>query len=161
MTLRREEFLASLRQLGLFDEPGLPDALTCEERFAELMFPLIDPWGKGLVTVDNLLFLEKDAAKRRRLWRKPAHARRAAAEEAAGNTQAEGPSRPVRSATKPKAQPSALNLLSDLSKLSRRGLDMNEHLRPSAAEIEALAKPPRAVQKRRQRMPPRPSVTAS
>jgi len=95
------DFVGGLRELGLYEEPGLPVALRSEERFLACLYPLIDQWCRGGVSEESLFFLEKDPERRRQLRRDVARAARAC--EKGG---------PVRSA--------ATHLLGNLARKSTR-----------------------------------------
>merc|ERR1719253_2249687 len=90
------------------------------------MYPLLDPWDKGSVTQDSFLFLELEPSKKRRLVQK------------VGQAQAKAPN-------------SAMNLLSNLTKMGQRA-DMDKYLQPSPEELEALARQPGEKPRRRQRL---------
>eukprot|EP00927_Polykrikos_kofoidii_P009825 TRINITY_DN14116_c0_g2_i2.p1 TRINITY_DN14116_c0_g2~~TRINITY_DN14116_c0_g2_i2.p1 ORF type:complete len:1304 (-),score=270.59 TRINITY_DN14116_c0_g2_i2:47-3385(-) len=70
-SLSPDEFMSGLRRLGLFSEGEMPwtqkESGRTEDLFREKMLPLIDPWNRGLVLRKEMLFLDSEPKRRRRL----------------------------------------------------------------------------------------------
>lgn len=140
--LTRHELLAGLRWLGLFDEKFIPWDLRCEDAFLKHMYPLIDPWNRGRVSEDSFLFLEQDISKKRRHPHKISRGKHRAQKDA-----------PQCKDTMPPKPPSmALNLLSNFSRRSQLGRDIDKYLQPAPEQLEALARHAREKPRRRRQM---------
>jgi len=134
-TLTPKELVAGIRWLGFFDEVGRSEDLRCESAFLEHMYPLIDPWRKGRVAGDHLLFLEQDPSKKRRLIRK------------ATGMKLPSPRAANKEPPPPKVQApvSASHMLHNLSKrgVCRIGKNFDAYLQPVSEEVkQALARHP-------------------
>lgn len=69
-SMTHEEFAEGLRECGFFDVPGLPTGvLGDEEKVLKNLYPLLDTTGSGACSCEELMFLEKDRAKRDRILR--------------------------------------------------------------------------------------------
>jgi len=69
-SLTADEFAAGLADLGFFEaalDANVRDHLANEEKVLENLWPLLDQNGRGCVTADQLLFLEKDPVKKERI----------------------------------------------------------------------------------------------
>jgi ankyrin repeat protein len=137
MFLTCEELLAGLRKLGFFNVKDLQEYLNCEESFRRHMYPLLDPWAKGMVSEENFLFLESDGPKKRGLIRKFARANRYLAQGGSSRSS------------------SANNLLSDLSKRSKwaakNGHNVDIYLEPVPEKLSVPIMQHRDKQKARSR----------
>lgn len=74
-SLTREEFSEGLKDLGFFDLPGLPTLISNEELVDANLFPLLDQNGTNACACEQLMFLEKDAAKKEKVLRQLARMR--------------------------------------------------------------------------------------
>mmetsp|Transcript_76633 Transcript_76633/g.135203 ORF Transcript_76633/g.135203 Transcript_76633/m.135203 type:complete len:418 (-) Transcript_76633:7-1260(-) len=74
-TVTRIEFSTGLKELGFFTDPAIPKQLSTEELMMENLYPLLDQYGSGCITAEQLLFLEKDKAKRSKIMRQLARIR--------------------------------------------------------------------------------------
>lgn len=70
-SLTADEFAEGLAALGFFDHPdleaGMKEMIGNQELVLENLWPLLDQNGRGCVTADQLLFLEKDPDKKERV----------------------------------------------------------------------------------------------
>jgi len=74
-SLTVDEFGEGLRELGFFDVEGLPESLSTEELVTANLYPLLDQNGSGACSCEQLLFLEGDAVKKKRIRRELARIR--------------------------------------------------------------------------------------
>jgi len=118
--LTRKALLAGLDHIGLFNgEDHKPEGMKSARDFSQLMWPILDIWGKGIVTEECFVFLEADPDEKK-LRKKKKKVPKGGA---------------------------ALNLLNSLSKQSRIGQDMDQ-FGPTPEEFEALARnPPKPCEK--------------
>jgi len=71
-SLTADEFAAGLTDMGFFEavlvlDANVRDNLATEEKVLENLWPLLDQNGRGCVTADQLLFLEKDPVKKEKI----------------------------------------------------------------------------------------------
>jgi len=74
-SLTADEFVEGLRGLGFFHDKSLPSCLADEESVQAKLFPLLDQNGNGVVTPEQVLFLEKNKVKKALLERYHARSR--------------------------------------------------------------------------------------
>lgn len=74
--LSQYEFAEGLTKLGWFDNPNCPLSVDTMEEVMSLLFPALDLNGSGQISPEELVFLEMDPAKKRRLEKKFEKARR-------------------------------------------------------------------------------------
>jgi len=81
-TLSSDEFVRGLRELGFFDTPDMPEALSSEDQFLKNALPIIDPWNTGCILLFELMFLEPDRKLRKRLQKQLEREREKKAQDA-------------------------------------------------------------------------------
>lgn len=59
-SLTVDEFAEGLTELGFFEHPNVPEAVSSEELVKDNLFPLLDQSGGGCVIAEQMLFLEPD-----------------------------------------------------------------------------------------------------
>jgi len=74
-TVTRIEFSTGLKELGFFSDPTIPKEISTEELMMEHLYPLLDQFGSGCITAEQLIFLEKDKEKRTKIMRQLARIR--------------------------------------------------------------------------------------
>lgn len=73
--LTADELANGLREMGFFDLPNIVPELADEEKVESNLFPLLDQGGQGSVCAEEVVFLERDKAKREVLQTKLARIR--------------------------------------------------------------------------------------
>eukprot|EP00747_Dinoflagellata_sp_TGD_P126187 gnl/TRDRNA2_/TRDRNA2_174258_c3_seq1.p1 gnl/TRDRNA2_/TRDRNA2_174258_c3~~gnl/TRDRNA2_/TRDRNA2_174258_c3_seq1.p1 ORF type:complete len:766 (+),score=160.92 gnl/TRDRNA2_/TRDRNA2_174258_c3_seq1:374-2671(+) len=66
-SLTPDEFAAALKDMGFFELPGLPDTIETEELVMKNLFPLLDSNASGCINPEELVFLERDKARREQI----------------------------------------------------------------------------------------------
>jgi len=74
-SLTRDEFAEGLRDLGFFDDPGVPVSLSSPHLVVANLFPLLDQHGTNTLACDQLMFLEKNQEKKLQILKQLARMR--------------------------------------------------------------------------------------
>jgi len=74
-SLTQDEFAEGLTALGFFDLPGVPASICSEDLVTDNLFPLLDQTGTGACACEQVMFLEKDPAKKAKVLRQLARMR--------------------------------------------------------------------------------------
>merc|ERR1719491_1485716 len=126
----------------------MSEGLRCEEAFSQHMYPIIDPWCKGVVNAESFSFLDRKTSTK--------SSKQGNCREQDGMQAKCRPPKPIAAKT---AQPikeiapaagasSALNMLSNLSKYLQ---DVDKYLQPVPEEFSALMKQPQERRKPKRR----------
>lgn len=74
-SLTTDEFAEGLEELGFFEVPEVPEVLDNKEKVLKNLYPLLDAGGSGAISCEQLMFLEEDKEKRKKVLRELARIR--------------------------------------------------------------------------------------